>query len=293
MKTLTILTTTYNREKLLKRLYQSLCVQTNKNFEWLIVDDGSVDNTKKEVSDFEKENKVNIKYMYQENKGKHKAVNLALKTISTPLVMIVDSDDFLTRNAVEKIIYYYNKYKDNKDLCGFSFLRKYTNGKINNKLFPQNEMIKTYIEARINGNIRGDKAEVFFTKCLKEFPFPEYQDEKFVSEAVVWIRMAKKYKMVHINEAIYVGDYLEQGMTKNIKKHKISSPLGYMDYAQELMSNECNLKNKVKGAILYVIYGKLAKKSYFIMYKNVRNRKLFFIFYPLALIIYNKWRREV
>lgn len=288
----TILTATYNRKNEISRLYDSLCKQTDKEFVWVVVDDGSEDNTKEAIDKYIKENKIKISYFYQSNMGKHKAINRAVKIIDTPLTFIVDSDDYLTENAIERIDYYYSKYKENKLLCGFSFLRMYSDGKINDKEYQKNEMIESYIEARINRNIGGDKAEVFYTKCLKEFPFPEYENEKFISEAVVWIQMAKKYKMVNINEAIYVGDYLEEGLTKNLKKHKISSPLGYMDYAKELASKECSTKSKIKGLLLYGIYGKFANKNYKILVKNIQYKLFFTILYPIVIIIYNKWKKE-
>lgn len=288
----TVLTSTYNREKEIHKLYNSLCEQTDKNFVWTVVDDGSLDNTKETINKFINEGKIKINYLYQTNMGKHKAINRAVRTIKTPLIFIVDSDDYLTKNAIERIDYYYEKYKNNGSLCGFSFLRMYSNGQINDKKFPKEEMVESYIEARINRNIGGDKAEVFYTRCLKEFPFPEYENEKFISEAVSWIEMAKKYKMVNINEAIYVGDYLEEGLTKNIKKHKIFSPLGYMDYAKELASKECNVKSKLKGILLYGVYGKFANKNYKELVKNIQYKSVFTFLYPMAIGIYIKWRKE-
>lgn len=293
MRELTILTTTYNREKLLPKLYNSLCIQTNSNFKWLIIDDGSNDNTKNLIEKYIKEKKIKIYYYYIENGGKHRAINYAMSLIDTPLVFIVDSDDYLTNNAVDRIDFYYNKYKDYKGLCGYSFLRKYENGQINNKKFPKNEMIESFIDARINRNILGDKAEVFYTKCLKEYPFPEYENEKFLSEAVVWIKMAEKYKMVHINEAIYVGEYLDEGLTKNIRRYKILSPKGYMDYAKALMNERCNILTQVKGMILYSIYGKFDNKGFKDVIENIKHKLIFTILYPFSLILYNKWKRKI
>lgn len=257
MKNLTILTPTYNRKNNLNKLYNSLCAQTNKDFVWMIIDDGSSDNTKDVVSFWKHENKIEIEYIYKDNGGKHTALNLGIKNINTKMTFIVDSDDWLVNNAIEIIYKYYDKYKETDGLCGFSYLRKFPNGEINNKPFPINEKIESYIDSRVNGNIMGDKAEVFYTNCLKEFPFPEFPNEKFISEAVVWIKMALKYKMVHINEAIYVGDYLPNGLTKNIRKAKISSPLGNIELAKVLMYKQCCFKSKCKGMLFYIIYRKV------------------------------------
>lgn len=118
---------------------------------------------------------------------------------------------------------------------------------------------KRYIECRINADdTQADKAEVFYTRCLKEFPFPEYRNEKFLGEDLVWIRMAMKYQMVHINRAIYVGNYLEDGLTKNRRKNNIRSPYGCMERAKEFMRPELKLKYRLKGAVQYFVYGKFA-----------------------------------
>lgn len=127
----------------------------------------------------------------------------------------MDSDDALTIDAVETILRYHRKYENRSNICGYAFLRSYPNGKINGKKFVPDERIASYIDARINSDdTQADKAEVFKTECLREFPFPEYQDEKFLGEDIVWIRMARKYMMVHINKVVYVGSYQVDGLTK-------------------------------------------------------------------------------
>ena len=134
MKDITVLTPTYNREKNLYKLYNSLCSQTNKDFVWMIIDDGSTDNTKEVINKWRDENKIEIVYIYKENGGKHTALNIGIKNINTDMTFIVDSDDWLVDNAIEII------YKD--EVCGFSFLRKFPNGEINNKSFPVNDKIE-------------------------------------------------------------------------------------------------------------------------------------------------------
>ena len=254
---ITVLTPTYNREKNIGKLYNSLKKQTNSNFIWYIIDDGSTDSTRKLVDSWIQENEIQIIYQYKENGGKHKALNMAIKQINNKMTFIVDSDDWLTDDAIETIYNYYKKYKNNKKICGFSFLREYSNGQINGQKFKQDEQIDNYINVRINANMLDDKAEVYYTEVLKEFPFPEFKNEKFISEDVVWIPIAKKYDMVHINKAIYIGDYLDGGLTKSNKKVKIKSPLGMIEHAKVLMSKECCFRSKCKGMLLYIIYRKI------------------------------------
>lgn len=289
---ITIITPAYNRAKYLSSLYQSLLNQTNNNFEWLIVDDGSTDDTFNVISAYVAEKKIQIKYIKKENGGKHTALNLGIKAIETPLTFIVDSDDKLTDDAIETINLYYEKYKQ-KGLCGFSFLRKYPDGKINGNLFNPDEIIDTYINCRVNSNdMNSDKAEVYFTSCLKEFPFPEFEGERFLGEDVVWARMSRKYKMVHINKPIYISEYLETGLTRNRRNNNIKSPNGCMTRANEYLYNDVNLKFREKCALQYLIYGWFAKKKTKELLKSTNQKWLVLLNIAPAKLIYRKWKKD-
>ena len=288
----TILTPTYNRGELLIKLYNSLVNQTNKNFIWLIVDDGSEDNTNKVVKDFIKKNEINIKYIFKENGGKHTALNRGIDSIKTQLTFIVDSDDYLPYNSIETILMYHNKYKFTENICGYSFLRMHSDGSINDKMFPLDEKKESYIQARINSNIGGDKAEVFFTDILRNFKFPEFKNEKFVAEDLVWIKMALEYDMIHINKVIYIGDYLENGLTDNARKMKIESPLGAIERAKMLMVKECCLRSRIKGALLYIVYSSFANKNIREIVNSTNNVVLVSLCFPIGKFIYYNWRSK-
>lgn len=293
MMKLTILTPTYNRGECLPNLYNSLKKQTNKDFEWIVVDDGSKDNTSDLVNSWIQHSEFGIRYFYKENGGKHTAINYALQVIDTELTFIVDSDDTLTENAVEIILRYHNRYVGEKQLCGYSFLRAYPDGRINGKEFVPDELVASYIDARINmDDTFADKAEVFKTKCLREFPFPEYQGEKFLGEDIVWIRMAKKYMMVHINKAIYIGNYQEDGLTQNRRRNNIKSPLGCMYRAKEFMIPEIKRKYRLKGGVQYIIYGKFAHLSIAKLLQNAEDKKLTCMCFLPGLIFYIIWKRK-
>lgn len=290
---LTVLTPTYNRSNCLKMLYESLKVQTRKDFEWLIVDDGSTDETRTLIDSFVSEDKIHIRYIYKENGGKHTALNTGISQIHNELTFIVDSDDSLSVDAVETIHGYHEKYKNNSEICGYAFLRCYPDGKINGKEFAKDELIASYIETRINSDdSHSDKAEVFFTRCLKEFPFPEYQGEKFLGEDIVWIRMGRKYKMVYINKAIYIGEYLEGGLTNTRRKHNIESPVGCMNRAKEFMDSDLKIQYRVKAALQYYIYGKFAGKTSSTLIKNSPSRFLTILFFFPAEVLYRIWRKK-
>ena len=294
---ITIITPTYNRGENLKKLYESLLNQTNKKFKWLIVDDGSTDNTENIINYFIKQEKLHLKYIKKKNAGKHTALNLGIKQIDTELTFIVDSDDWLTEDAVETILNYHNKYKTKDNLCGYSFLRKFSNEQINGKILKKNEIIDDYINIRINGkDTNSDKAEVWKTKCLKEYYFPEFENEKFLGEDVVWIQLALKYKMVFINQAIYISEYLEDGLTNNRRKNNIKSPNGCY-YRAKISINICkkrkvNFKYFIKCLLQYQIYGKFAKKNLKQTFKECEFKIWFIILFPISFILYKKWKHD-
>lgn len=259
MKKITILTPTYNRAHTLPVLYESLLEQTVDNFEWLLVDDGSTDETQKLVESWKKEGRLALQYLYKSNGGKHTALNEGICRITSELTFIVDSDDWLPENAVEIILKYHEKYRGTKGLCGYSFLRFYPNGRVNDSLYPKDEWIDTYVNARINSGIAGDKAEVFYTEILKQYPFPVYEREKFVPEDLIWVQMSGPWKMVHINQCVYISDYLEGGLTHSGKRMKVHSPKAMTERARIYLNEDTvNLKTKCKMCLLYVIYGHFA-----------------------------------
>lgn len=289
---LTIITPTYNRREKIKILWRSLLSQTNKNFEWLIVDDGSTDHTGEMIEQIKQGSPFLVRYIYKKNGGKHTALNVGISSIESELTFIVDSDDHLTKDAVDSIIKIHNKYNGHNEICGYSFLRAFPDGNVNGKYFNSSEIIGSYIDIRINSHdTHSDKAEVFYTRCLKEFPFPEYPGEKFLGEDIVWARMGRKYQMVHINKAIYIGNYLEDGLTKNRRKNNIASPIGCMHRAEEFLESDINIRYRIKAALQYIIYGKFAKLSIKDLLKQTTYQKFVVIFVLPGLIVYRRWKK--
>lgn len=293
MKTVAILTPAYNRCDLLDRLYISLKNQTDKDFIWVVIDDGSTDGTEEYFSSIEKSSDFQIVYHKKENGGKHKALNFGYQYIDSPLTFIVDSDDYLTDNAVETIKKIYIKYKEEKDLCGFSFLRgKSDGGLLSDSGVPENALKESYVECRINRNIGGDMAEVWYTECLKQYPFPEIDGEKFLGEDVVWVRLSEKFKVRFFNEVIYISDYLADGLTNNRRKHNIASPKGCVIRAEAFLNSNASIKAKIKAMLQYYIYGRFANYTIHELYDR-SDKKLFFTVMVIpAHILYMKWSRH-
>lgn len=289
---ITVLTPTFNRGGGLQSLWDSLQKQTVKDFEWLVVDDGSSDGTKNLITQLQEKSDFPVRYIYKNNGGKHTALNVGIQTICSELIFIVDSDDCVTDDAVESILKIHKKYRSQNNICGYAFLRAFPDGKVNGKKFDVDEKIGSYIDVRVNGDDTGaDKAEVFKTHCLKEFPFPEYPNEKFLGEDLVWVRMARKYEMVHINKAIYVGNYLEDGLTNNRRKHNIASPIGCMHRAEEFMESDLKTRYRIKGGLQYIVYGRFAGVKVVDLIRKSRHKVLATVCTPGGLFLHSRWSK--
>lgn len=210
-----IITATYNRGYCLDRLYKSLLLQNFKNFEWVVVDDGSEDNTADIIENFIGEKPFfEIKYLKVKNGGKHRAINRGMYLLSGELTLILDSDDWLSNDALDKIIYYESTIKNKKEYAGVYGLKVYPNKEVVGSTFCGSFLDCTYLE-RNKHNIHGDKCEVYYTAILKKFPFPEFPNEKFCTECLVWdLIAANGYKIRFFNEKIHFCDYLDDGLTK-------------------------------------------------------------------------------
>lgn len=258
---ISILTPSYNRAYILENAYKSLLRQTNKDFEWVIVDDGSTDDTEKLVKRLIKEKKIDINYTKKENGGKHTALNEGMKYVKGELTIILDSDDYLLDDAIETIYYYWKKYKKNKNICGLSFLRQTEDNKTIGKRYKEDIVISNNIDFRYNKGILGDMCEVYITNVLKKYSFPVYNNERFLSECIIWNEMAMKYDTVYINKPIYVCEYLEDGLSKNSLIVRTKCPLGALENAKLFMNKRFKLSIRLKNSILYSGFSLVARKN--------------------------------
>lgn len=259
----TIFTPTYNRGELLERLYDSLLSQNDKNFEWLIVDDGSTDDTEKKVNGWIAKKKIQINYIKQENGGKHRAINTGIDHAKGEVFAIVDSDDYLTQDAVLKIKEKFELKKKKKDAkyAGIAFQRGYSQMNPIGDSFNNAEYVDAKNTERRRYNIDGDKFEIYYTNVLKKFKFPEIENEKFMTEAVVWTRIAHAgYYIRWYNDVLYLCNYLEGGLTDCRDKLIEKCPKGYALYIREQKKfGDITLKQKL---------------GYYSYYANIRKKKV-------------------
>lgn len=282
---ITIFTPTYNRATLLPRLYESLKSQNIQNFEWVVVDDGSSDNTEEVVKGFEAENRIPIQYIKKDNEGKHIAINKGVELANGELFFIVDSDDYLTPDATQLIANYYPKIKHRDDFAGMSFRRGISATEYigTNRTFDDIEA--TALDFRFKHRIDGDMAEVFKTSVLKLYPFPKIANEKFCSEGLVWNRIALKYKLLWTSHIIYIGEYLAGGLTDNNFIIRKNSPKTSTFFYSELSRMPIPFTQKIRAGINYWRFSRFVNKPFLEKWNEV-NPLYSIIALPLSLIFF-------
>lgn len=242
MPFITVFTPTYNRAYTLKRLFDSLLSQSCYDFEWILVDDESDDDTSELVQSF-KNNRFAIIYHRQAHGGKHRAFNWAVKHANGKIFFTVDSDDYLLGDAIQNIKRCSLKVINKENICGVAGLKILPSGEIlgGEPNIGNNECIEASNLERKKYNLEGDKAEAYKTDILKLYPFPEFPGEDFMSESVVWNKIALEgYKLYWYSIPVQVCEYLEDGLTKNganKRKGHLKNLFGYAEYVSSIM--EC------------------------------------------------------
>lgn len=236
-KFITVFTPLYNRKALLPRLYESLTKQTSFSFEWVICDDCSTDGSYELAKELEeKEDRFPIRvFRAERNGGKHRAVNIGAAQARGFLFFIVDSDDLLTPDAIEKVFAWEKTIRGDNRFAGLGFLRADLSFQSLGTSFAEQFCDCTCLEREAH-NISGDKAEVIYTGFFKKYPFPEFAGETFLSEAVVWDRIAHDgYQIRWINESIYLCEYQPGGLTANWEKNLARNPEGFALWLKQKM----------------------------------------------------------
>lgn len=273
---ITIFTPTYNRKQEIINLYNSLKSQTSKKFEWLVVDDGSNDNTKELFNEWMQDTgDFPIRYYYKDNGGKHRAINYGLEKANGRLFFIVDSDDFITNDAIDTILYEESiAQKNTYNLVGIGFNKGKDEHSIIGKTFSGRSLVVSAVE-RWKHNIKGDKAEICYTEILKKYKFPEFPGENFITESVVWYKIANDgYKIKWINKIIYICEYLEDGLTKNSKYLALNNFIGYTHSVRQSLKYDLSTIEKMILIGVYTRISREKKDSYYEISKNIEQNIL-------------------
>lgn len=249
---LSVVTPTYNRAELLKRCFDSLCRQTDKDFEWVIVDDGSTDNTQEVIKSFTAD--FSIVRKVKENGGKHTALNRSHGYLNGKYVVILDSDDYLTDNAVEQIKAAWKQYEENPEIGIVTLLKGRSEDDPSCKAPDEHTPVDIMRYKRICIH-SSDCCEVIRKELFQKYPFPVFPGERFVSEGALWNRVSFTHKCVYVNRVVYIADYLEGGLTKSGRAMRIRNPYGGMYTANLNMNRKNYFNRRIKNGLLYNCYG--------------------------------------
>lgn len=287
----TVFTATFNRGSLLVNVYESLKSQSFQDFEWLIVDDGSTDNTENLVSVWLEEKIIPIRYIKQLNQGKHVAINLGVQKAAGELFLMIDSDDYFVDNALEKFISYWEKIPAGKRISFSGIMANCVDqqGLLIGTKFPKDIFDESFINTFYRFNIKGDKCGFFKTEILKEYPFPVIDKEKFLSEALVWNRISLKFKTRFINEELLIVDYQKDGLSGSSLKLRVKYPFGAVLYYKEFVSLPVGILWKIRNLINYLRFSFHSKKNIFeqiLILDNLFFKLISIILLPVVYFIY-------
>lgn len=281
MKTLTIFTPAFNRAHLLPRLYESLCNQTCQDFDWLVVDDGSSDNTKALVASWIAENKIPITYIYQENQGMHGAHNTAYRNIKATLNTCIDSDDYMPLNGVALIL---SKWEtiDQKKYAGIIGLDALESGAILGSKFTTE--FTTLEDFYINGGT-GDKKLVYRTDVITSYPeYPIFEGERYVGLGTKYLFVDKDYEMATLNEVLVIVDYQPTGSSNTMFYQYMKYPKGFIYNRITTMRFSKSTKRKFIEAIHYISSCIILKRSNFL--KDSPEKLLTLLAVPFGIALY-------
>ncbi len=267
---LSIITPTYNRANMLGNLYNSIVrnleqntqLQKTMQVQWLIIDDGSFDNTEEVVKQYIDENKLEIQYHKQENQGKMSAINHVVQYATGDLIVECDSDDIFSDTAFEVIKNAYEEHPNaEKRFYGICFLKYDIKGNNMGHCFRKKET--TMFDLYFKEGENGEKAIVFYTDIRKQFKHELVNHEKFITEARMYHKMDENYKIVCYNIPIMICEYQKEGYTKNILEQFKKYPYGYYKYFQEILAKNMHgtkFKKRVYAIKHYILFENLTNQ---------------------------------
>lgn len=253
MPEFTVFTPTFNRAELLGRVYRCLLDQTFRDFEWLIVDDGSSDGTADVVRSWQSQNQVHIVYLHQENRGKHVAFNRAVSRARGRFFLNLDSDDVCVPQALERLASHWHGIPAHlqNEFSGVTCQCMDESGNLIGSPFPEAVVDAYPTEFLCKHRITGEKWGFHRTEVLREFPFPEIEGERFVPEGLVWSRIGRRYKIRFVNDPLRIYEQLPDGLSTSSVRLRARSPVSTCAYYLEMAESDLPLAARCKALANY------------------------------------------
>ena len=289
-KKITVFTPSYNRADLLPNLYASLLRQSCQDFMWLVIDDGSTDNTEQVVAEWIQEGKIDIQYVWKENGGLHTGYNKAIDCMDTELSICIDSDDYLTDDCIETVLNFWEENKS-EDIAGFIGLDVTEDGRVIGGLLPDVKVVNPVdLLAAKHG---GDRKYVIRNDCYREvYPMPVFEGEKNFNPHYLVLKMCRNYKFLVLNKPLCVVNYQPDGMSANIFRQYLNSPRSFAELRRVIMENpDVPFGYLVKTTIHYVSSSILSKNRNFI--KESPRKLLTVLMIPFGVLLTEYIKKKV
>lgn len=289
----TVITPTYNRAHTITDCWESLMRQTNHDFQWLVIDDGSNDNTKQVIEQLSAQSPdMRIHYVYKENGGKHTALNVSHPYIEGRYVLILDSDDTLTPNAVQDVISAWSRYETNEEINVIYFYKSDRNGNILAYVRHPNEPLLTYRERRLSSCHSRDCCDTFRTVTFIKHKFPVFPGERFIGEGAALLDIELQGKGVYVDKPICVCEYLTDGLTQAGRKMRLQNPQGGRYNSEKYMDHRLPFFLRCKNAMLYICYSFFAGASVHEALMATSHKPLVLLNLVPGSLIYRYWKRK-
>lgn len=289
MISLTIFTPTFNRAETIVHTYDSLLRQHSFEFEWLIVDDGSTDDTEKIVKHWINEAPFLIRYIKQKNGGKYRAYNNGLRNANGILFFCVDSDDWLPDNSISDILNIKNEIYSSDSIAGCIALKEFQDKMLIGKCFPPKLHICSLQDIERLG-LQGERSIIFKTSIAKMFLFPEETNEKFMTEAVVYDRIAVKYDFLIKNIVLTTCEYQINGLSSNPRKLMLNNPAGYKLYFSQRIDMAFTFLQRIKYVISYNAFKHIYSDRNFEYHGH--HKMLVYILRPIGILLAILYKRN-
>lgn len=288
----TIFIPTYNRAKVLARALESVQQQTFRNFDVVIIDDGSTDDTEQLVSTWIQASGIPTTYVKQENQGRHVAHNTALHYLTGELMVLLDSDDLLEPDALDTLARQWHSIADKSRYAGVEGMAKHLDGEVEGDFFPRDPLDCSFREMRLRYRIRGDKRGAIRSDILKRFPYPVFAGERHIKPSIVFNLISREYIFRYINDIIEVKEHQPGGLSDNRFRLRMRNPKGFREcYRQEINLYDDNRQPKaiLHNYINYIRYSLHAGLPLARLVKDVRSPWLTLFILPLG---YAKYRSD-
>ncbi|PYZ92581.1 glycosyltransferase [Salipaludibacillus keqinensis] len=280
---ITICTPTYNRAYTLPRLYESLLNQTNDDFEWIIVDDGSIDETKELVHKWISEGKLDINYIYQSNHGKHIALNNGMEAARGDMFTCLDSDDWFYNDTVHTAKKLWDE-KSNDRVAGFIALDTYEDGNIIGSPLPDGVRQANWIDLIFKYSMKGDKAYFFDTKIIKNYKFPVFRGNKHMPPSYQYYMISKKYDFLLLNKPVKFVEYMDDGISKNKFKKYYIAPDNFTYYRLQIMNLIPSFRRKIINAMHFNATNLMGKEKFIIT--KIEDKIIIIMTKPIGFLFY-------